>query len=246
MSDLTPEALQNLRTACEEARRLWPHIRQTRADTLPGSVAGRRDAWLAAVSPDVVLGMLDTLAEARGYGAADYAADLCRVMEGRGVPVPADAHGAFEQCLRMIGTMDVPGEARRQRDDEAWMHAACLSIAEGVKGWDVPVPSCDLTGIHDSLAMQKVRALRAERDELAAEGAAFVGKPEGALPGWKWSEADGPAWLRKTPRGAMVASVRGTWSAFHAGRELADGYAPTPRAAMRLAEAAAKARGWLK
>ena len=242
---MTPD-LARLRALAEHQReRRWDLVCDFGADAYPGSLVERRRSWLAAVSPDVVLGMLDTLAEARGYGAADYAADLCRVMEGRGVPVPADAHGAFEQCLRMIGTMDVPGEARRQRDDEAWMHAACLSIAEGVKGWDVPVPSCDLTGIHDSLAMQKVRALRAERDELAAEVAAFVGKPEGALPGWKWSEADGPAWLRKTPRGAMVASVRGTWSAFHAGRELADGYAPTPRAAMRLAEAAAKARGWL-
>lgn len=46
-----------------------------------------------------------------------------------------------------------------QRDDEAWKHAACLSIAEGVDGWDCP--SGD-----ESEAMRAVRRLRRENGDL--------------------------------------------------------------------------------
>jgi len=49
---------------------------------------------------------------------------------------------------------------RAQRDDEAWMHAACLSIAEGVPDWEKPLE-------HDSLAMRTVRALRVKYEESA-------------------------------------------------------------------------------
>jgi hypothetical protein len=54
---------------------------------------------------------------------------------------------------------------RAQRDDEAWMHAACLSIADGVPGWEKPLE-------HDSLAMRTVRALRLAYEEARADGAA--------------------------------------------------------------------------
>ena len=41
-------------------------------------------------------------------------------------------------------------QMQEQRDHEAMMHAACLSIAEGYSGWDVPF----------SLATKSVRSLR--------------------------------------------------------------------------------------
>lgn len=41
----------------------------------------------------------------------------------------------------------------RPEQDHAWQHAACLSIAEGHPGWDVPTTN-------DSLAMIAVRNLR--------------------------------------------------------------------------------------
>lgn len=48
--------------------------------------------------------------------------------------------------------------AQKQRDDEAWMHAACLSIAEGCLNWNESTPL-------DSLAMIKVRDLRRRYEE---------------------------------------------------------------------------------
>lgn len=60
------------------------------------------------------------------------------------------------------------GTAQAQRDDEAWMHAACLSIAEGVPSWEKPLE-------HDSLAMRAVRDLRLKYEE-AMETNAFLGE----------------------------------------------------------------------
>jgi hypothetical protein len=49
-----------------------------------------------------------------------------------------------------------PGEP-----DEAWMHAACLTIAETGRKWG--------ESVHPSPAMQAVFKLRTERDSLAAQ-----------------------------------------------------------------------------
>lgn len=54
----------------------------------------------------------------------------------------------------------------KQRDDEAWMHAACLSIAEGCLDWNKPTPM-------DSLAMIKVRQLRQKYEEAYTSLKAF-------------------------------------------------------------------------
>ena len=71
-------------------------------------------------------------------------------------------------------------QLREARDHEAWMHAACLSIAEGVPGWNDNFPDGSF-----SLAMQKVQQLRVKFEEmmatnehLAAEIARLRGKNE--------------------------------------------------------------------
>ena len=53
---------------------------------------------------------------------------------------------------------------QEQRDHEAMMHAACLSIAEGYPGWDVPFAV-------DSLATASVRSLRQQVAALELENA---------------------------------------------------------------------------
>jgi hypothetical protein len=99
---------------------------------------------------------------------------------------------------------------------------------------------------NDVLNYQEDRArILAERDELAAEVAAYQGRPEGALPGWEWSEDDGPAWVRPLKCGVMVAHVDGEWLIDWAEVLMEQRSADSHRAAMRAAEAAARARGWL-
>lgn len=59
---------------------------------------------------------------------------------------------------------------------EVFLHAACLSIAEGVSGWDKP-----LTAWGDSPATDAVRRLRAERDALRATLAEVTRERDEAL-----------------------------------------------------------------
>jgi hypothetical protein len=100
-----------------------------------------------------------------------------------------------------------------------------------------------------------LREARAERDELAAEVAAYQGKPEGALPGWHWNDSGDyqafeRAWhLWPVPNGVpdgwvVWAETDGRWGCWHYTgiSDMLDvneqGTEPTPRAAMRAAEAA--------
>lgn len=57
---------------------------------------------------------------------------------------------------------------RKQLSDEAWMHAGCLSIAEGVPDWNKPT-------YMDSLAMVKVRELRQKFEETLSALKAMQG-----------------------------------------------------------------------
>jgi hypothetical protein len=67
------------------------------------------------------------------------------------------------QCVKAIVVAETERDRfKQQRDNEAWMHAACLSIAEGAPGWEQPSTT-------DSAAMTAVRRLRQERDALRAE-----------------------------------------------------------------------------
>lgn len=95
-------------------------------------------------------------------------------------------------------------------------------------------------------AVVAVAALRAERDELAAEVAAYQGRPEGGLPGWiRGTYNDQPAWLRVLRNGQTLYVYQDgsewCWTLCVPGGY---GTASTPRAAMRKAEAAREARGW--
>jgi hypothetical protein len=86
-----------------------------------------------------------------------------------------------------------------------------------------------------------VTKLLAERDEFAAEVAAYQGRPEGAInERWKWSTDYWPAWERVVGDVVLVV-VDGTWSMVRTrdGEPRHDGYEPTPRAAMRAAESKA-------
>jgi hypothetical protein len=102
---------------------------------------------------------------------------------------------------------------------------------------------------------ERIDRLYDERDEFAAEIAAFQGRPEGGLPGWRIAE-DG-VWQRGSWHATDVGVCRvespgfaGTfrWNAYGPQPEPRGrgfGEAPSPRAAMRAAEAEATRRGWL-
>jgi len=83
-------------------------------------------------------------------------------------------------CHFCSGDKTLVGRLLEQRDHESWMHAACLSIADGVPGWDNDFPDGSF-----SLAMQTVQQLRVKFEEamatnehLAAEIASLRGKNE--------------------------------------------------------------------
>jgi hypothetical protein len=71
-----------------------------------------------------------------------------------------DLELALSMNIRVI--MRDAGATKDERDNEAWMHAACLSIAEGVPGWEQPATT-------DSAAMTSVRRLRQAYDALRVE-----------------------------------------------------------------------------
>ena len=121
----------------------------------------------------------------------------------------------------------------------------------------------DRIKINRDVVSELVDALR----EAKAEIAAYQGHPEGALPGWTW---DGALWARRlTPDGVWpqvdlwveVDAGEATWEAAMDPGEVVGlsscatliegecedvrGIGPTPREAMRQAEAAAKAKGWV-
>ncbi len=60
---------------------------------------------------------------------------------------------------------DVAKELRIQRDDEAWMHAACLSIAEGIQGWRECVDASPAIKAVKALR-ERMEAAETQRDEL--------------------------------------------------------------------------------
>lgn len=74
-------------------------------------------------------------------------------------PTIADLIFTLRQRERELAEARKVGERfQNQRDDEAWMHAACLSIAEGIDGWDNP-------SVDDSIAMITVRELRNKHEQ---------------------------------------------------------------------------------
>lgn len=217
-ADLTPELLAELRRKAEAATArggravflasgavfLASEVRPDDGDVI---VCGDRtripphaDAvYLDAVSPDVVLALLDRLDAVERTLAAD---------------------------------MD-----EREADAAARVHS------EG----------CDCC----AMATEAISVVAAERDELAAEVAAYRGDDAGLLPGWAWhygqaeSSPNDDVYLTAWKNGNA-----GTWrwkceqtaedesgGLVAVAKEYGD--APTPRAAMRAAEAAARARGWL-
>ena len=149
-------------------------------------------------------------------------------------------------------------------------HDAALVAVEEFLRWQAAGPKgCPpyasaiahpLTRLDESFAALRTveDALRAERDELAAEVAAQQGLPHGALPGWTstltgaarvWSrEFDGDTDVRLVVRvdaGVVShASIRGgDPSRVDAAIDQSAGPVAI-RAAMRAAEAAARSRGW--
>jgi hypothetical protein len=104
------------------------------------------------------------------------------------------------------------------------------------------------------LANDSCDAYAAEVAELRAEIAAYQGRPEGALPGWQpWMHSE--AW-RHSAMGSLLEVRRGyadvgipsgrwVWVLRYEKSGEAAGSELTPRAAMRAAEAAARARGLL-
>lgn len=105
-----------------------------------------------------------------------------------------------------------------------------------------------LTRLDESFAALRAveDVLRAERDELAAEVSAYQGRPDGALPGWAWSDDDN-GYVRVVGDDLVLCVVYHEWSLYDHGERPNDGRAEAdgPRAAMRAAEAAARSRGWL-
>lgn len=231
-----------------------------------GIVGEGADEYLLAVSPDVVLSLIDALDaekaevarralvldqarterdEARALNASSYCV-WCG-LEGPREPDHMLAHA--KACPKSPVSAAVHAVRRLREAAVQWadrcdddLSGACDEAAGFLEVIDdegaIPVP-------HDAdRLIEDMRATTAERDELAAEVAAMQGKPEGALPGWFWSPDDGPAWVRevRAPDGVLrllIAYTGGGWgTASH-------GNAGTPRAAMRAAEAAARARGWL-
>lgn len=69
---------------------------------------------------------------------------------------PLDDDGAIEFEKPQISGNDIADEIEQQRNDEAWMHAACLTIAETGQKWG--------DSVHPSLAMSAVYNLRRDRD----------------------------------------------------------------------------------
>lgn len=99
---------------------------------------------------------------------------------------------------------------------------------------------------------QSLHKLRAERDELAAEVAAYQGRPEGAMPGWTPARPGMAALYERAQDGAgWFALVMSTqrkvceWYVSGDGGGSESGHVPSARAGMRAAEAAARSRGWL-
>ena len=107
-------------------------------------------------------------------------------LAGEAVPADADAMAPAtiaaqnEQIASMKKQLD---ESQAKLANEAWMHAACLSIAEGVKGWEDPIRPWQ--GVRDSAAMQAVRKLQADfiraRAQLVAKDEALAGVRESSL-----------------------------------------------------------------
>lgn len=132
---------------------------------------------------------------------------------------------------------------------------------------DANIPVCHLGANHPP-AVQRANAayiaatspdavlgLIAALHEAQAEIAACHGKPEGALPGWGW---EGDHWIQVPSTRPLVGLMvyladdhdSWLWDASYTddgGEKFVDvrGDAPTPREAMRQAEAAAKAEGWM-
>ena len=94
---------------------------------------------------------------------------------GRGCPV---CHQRGQRCLCGMDTDDLIAMIERlhaalrvrtqQRDDEAWMHAACLTIAETGEKWGDEVERAE-SGILASLAMRAVFSLYHNRERLTRE-----------------------------------------------------------------------------
>lgn len=91
---------------------------------------------------------------------------------------------------------------------------------------------------------QSLHKLRAERDELAAEVSAYQGRPEGALPGWEWSDYDN-GYVREFADECVATAVGCEWNLHDHGQNAGRGNERSPRALMRAAEAVARSRGWM-
>ncbi len=88
--------------------------------------------------------------------AADLQWQLSEVLNQRDSDIAETVAAANERAEKAERERD---EYRKQRDDEAYHHAACLSIAEGVPGWET------FDAKHE--AARAVQKLRKERDALA-------------------------------------------------------------------------------
>jgi hypothetical protein len=86
--------------------------------------------------------------------------------------------------------------------------------------------------------------LKAELAEALAEVAAYEGRPEGGLPGWKYKNGTWRRQVSDRPKCFLAAYSTG-WGISREGSAGAVGKAPSLRARMRAAEDEARRLGWL-
>lgn len=162
-----------------------------------------------AAKPKLDVGTLRWLAN----DAREYAAWLRRVRMVYPNETPAAAELRVHETARQFevlgASLDLTAreteEAQAGTVDEAWQHAACLSIAEGAPGWDRP-------SANDSPAMRAVRELRARLEP--ARSTADLGDPPGIDPGREGSRTDPgrpfAPWLVEEVDGLPTPIVLGT------------------------------------
>lgn len=219
-----------------------------RHSTIRARLAATLEGWFVDPKHPTVVCAPDAGAPGDPWYVCEVQADLPGDARGHAhaaliANAPDDLAFLLDEVKRAAVAFD--DEVNRGIERDAKIGDAIRELAPGIADESIVKPAEYVRDVLGKLNAAAFTRLQAERDELAAEVAAYQGRPEGGLPGWiRGTYNDQPAWLRVFPDRTLAAYLDGAewcWTLCIPGGY---GAKPTPRAAMREAETCARSIGW--